>query len=147
MVLDISALITHCTCCPRRCCHRSRRLRHTPSGWECSGGSHTQTERPSRIYLEVQEIICQVQNTSGKTKQWLLQVGLFRFKCVILPQWASSAPFSQSFSLSQVQLMGIQRPLGQAKKGVGHFVFPLPGRVTEKWQVEEENIKPAWREG
>lgn len=34
--------------------------------------------------------------------------------------------------------MGIQRPLGQAKKGVGHFVFPLPGRVTEKWQVEEE---------
>lgn len=37
--------------------------------------------------------------------------------------------------------MGMQRPLGQAKKGVGHFVFPLPGRGTEKWQVKEENIK------
>lgn len=49
-----------------------------------------------------------------------------------VPQWASSAPFSQSFSLSHVQLIGIQRPLGQAKKGVGHFVFPVPGRMRDK---------------
>ncbi|TNN81338.1 hypothetical protein EYF80_008394 [Liparis tanakae] len=42
-----------------------------------------------------------------------------------------SGLLSDSFSLSQVQLIGIQRPLGQAKKGVGHFVFPLPGTVTE----------------
>lgn len=47
------------------------------------------------------------------------------------PQWASSAPFSQSFSLSQVQLMGMQRPLGQAKKGVGHFALSLPERQKE----------------
>lgn len=47
---------------------------------------------------------------------------------VTSPQWASSAPFSQSFSLSQVQLMGMQRPLGQAKKGVGHFGLSLPER-------------------
>uniref|UniRef100_A0A7M4EYV1 Uncharacterized protein n=1 Tax=Crocodylus porosus TaxID=8502 RepID=A0A7M4EYV1_CROPO len=30
-------------------------------------------------------------------------------------QWVSSSPFSQSSSLSQVQDMGMQRPLGQAK--------------------------------
>lgn len=41
------------------------------------------------------------------------------------PQCASSSPFSQSFSLSQVQLIGIQRPLGQAKKFDGHFLFFL----------------------
>lgn len=37
--------------------------------------------------------------------------------------------------------MGMQRPLGQAKKGCGHFVLLAPDRVTEKWQVKEENIK------
>lgn len=30
-------------------------------------------------------------------------------------QWVSSSPCSQSSSLSHVQLMGMQRPLGQAK--------------------------------
>lgn len=41
------------------------------------------------------------------------------------PQCVSSAPFSQSFSLSQVQLIGMQRPLGQAKKLTGHLSFLL----------------------
>lgn len=45
--------VTHCTCCPHRCCHRSRRLRRTPSLWECSAGSRTRTGRLSRIYLGV----------------------------------------------------------------------------------------------
>lgn len=35
----------------------------------------------------------------------------------------------------------MQRPLGQAKKGVGHFVFPLPGRAAEKRLVRKGNIK------
>lgn len=35
----------------------------------------------------------------------------------------------------------MQRPLGQAKKGVGHFVFPLPGRAAEKRWVWKGNIK------
>lgn len=55
----------------------------------------------------------------------------FALKHASLPQWASSAPFSQSFSLSQVQLMGMQRPLGQAKKGLGHFALLLPERQKE----------------
>lgn len=120
------ALVTHCTCCPHHCCHHSRRLRHTPSFSECSGGSHTQTEQLSRIYLEVDKD-CMRFKVPG-----VLHMSLFRCECVKLPQWASSAPFSQSFSVSQVQLMGIQRPLGQAKKGVRHFVLPLPDRVKKK---------------
>lgn len=35
--------------------------------------------------------------------------------CGHLLQWVSSSPCSQSSSLSHVQLMGMQRPLGQAK--------------------------------
>lgn len=57
-----------------------------------------------------------------------------------VPQWASSAPFSQSFSLSHVQLIGMQRPLGQAKKGVGHFVLLLPWRERRKKASQERII-------
>lgn len=48
------------------------------------------------------------------------------------PQCVSSAPFSQSFSLSQVQLIGMQRPLGQAKKLTGHLSFLLSARENRK---------------
>lgn len=71
---------------------------------------------PERMYKEL--------NTSAKTVCCNLAcLGLWYLN---LPQLASSAPFSQSFSLSQVQLKGIQRPLGHVKKCVGHLVFLLP---------------------
>lgn len=58
------------------------------------------------------------------------------------PQCVSSAPFSQSFSLSQVQLIGMQRPLGQAKKLTGHLSFLLSARQQENimynlWQFKK----------
>ena len=76
---------------------------------------------------------------ASKQSHRLLHLSLFRFECVNLPQWASSAPFSQSFSLSQVQLTGIQRPLGQAKKGVGHLALPLPDTV----KCDKQMFNPA----
>ena len=61
------------------------------------------------------------------------------------PQWVSSAPFSQSFSLSQVQLMGMQRPLGQAKKFTGHFGFLLSAGQQLKTTCKiYENVKNGW---
>jgi len=41
--------------------------------------------------------------------------------------------------------MGMQRPLGQAKKGVGHFVFPLPesDRRGASLTGELKKFKPA----
>lgn len=133
---------THCTCCPRQCRRHSHQLRHTPSDWGCSGGSHIQTGRLYRTYLEEGEIRyqCQFQHTVST----MVELKLTFSKCLNWPQWASSAPFSQSFSLSQVQLIGIQRPLGQAKNGAGHLVFPLPDGQTDdkrlKLRGRMENI-------
>lgn len=123
-----TSYFTHCICCPRRCCRHSRRLRHTPSVWGCSDGFCTQTEQLSRIHLDKARTKQDCIIPPKKSLHW----SLYGFKHVNLPQWASSAPFSQSFSLSHVQLMGMQRPLGQAKKGVGHFVLLLPLRGREK---------------
>lgn len=133
----------HCICCPHRCCRRSRWLRHTPSAWGCSGGSRTQTEQRSKIHLERNWekikhnwFFWYFFKKKTKKRQGVCVAGLAGFLRGSLradvPQWTSSAPFSQSFSLSHVQLMGMQRPLGQAKKGVGHFVLLLPWRERRK---------------
>lgn len=58
--------------------------------------------------------VCVLRKRLGLRKDW--------------PQCVSSAPFSQSFSLSHVQLMGMQRPLGQAKKLTGHLSLFLSAR-------------------
>lgn len=76
------------------------------------------------------ELVCRGMKVGVNSKP-NLQKQLRRVKPASLPQWASSAPFSQSCSLSQVQLWGMQRPLGQAKKGVGHFALLLPERQKE----------------
>lgn len=71
----------------------------------------------------------------GKTV-WVLRVALCSQEKIRAlwdwPQCVSSAPFSQSFSLSQVQLIGMQRPLGQAKKFTGHLSFLLSARQQKK---------------
>lgn len=62
------------------------------------------------------------------------------------PQCVSSAPFSQSFSLSQVQLIGMQRPLGQAKKLTGHLSFLLSAGKNKQTKKKQCRICDNFRE-
>lgn len=75
-------------------------------------------------------------------KKTFCSLGTFVFKHLSnWPQCVSSAPFSQSFSLSHVQLIGMQRPLGQAKKLTGHFSFLLSAEKKPKQEKKCHIIK------
>lgn len=78
-----------------------------------------------RVHLSKEGISCEAvkragsaQNLSGTVKPrppWVLWMPAREWACGHSLQWVSSSPCSQSSSLSHVQLMGMQRPLGQAK--------------------------------
>lgn len=94
---------THCICCPHRCCRRSRWLRHIPSAWGCSGDWCTQTERRSKIHLEMdgEKKLRKNQNTSFRS--FFLSFHLKKkkkekkkTKCVC--GWAASEPLRGGFA-------------------------------------------------
>lgn len=67
LLLLFSASFTHCTCCPRRCCPRSRRRHRTPSAGGCSGGWCIRTECPSRTCLPEDERGRELKTKPSKT--------------------------------------------------------------------------------
>lgn len=159
--------VTYCNSGPHQNHRRSRRSRHTPSGWKCSDGSRIQTgwmyktclqERVGSILQSLLHLSCVFPSAVGSPKKnslaffsfsFCYDLCVFKIKIGVLednfaedwPQCVSSAPFSQSFSLSQVQLIGMHRPLGQAKKLTGHLSFLLSATQQRK---KENIIKNLW---